>query len=88
MNNPSAISAITFGTGRAGAITVSTPRLTMFDGGLISTATGGDGPAGSITVNAGSINVSSGASISSSSGLNVGVEQAFSSGMALAGRSR
>ena len=74
VNNPSAITSNTlFGTGRAGALTVSTPRLTMFDGGLISTATGGDGPAGSITVNAGMINLSSGASISSSSGLNVGV---------------
>jgi filamentous hemagglutinin family protein len=72
VNSPSAIAAITFGTGRAGALNVSTPRLTMFDGGLISTATGGDGPGGAITVNAGSMNVSSGASISSSSGLNVG----------------
>src|SRR5262249_1594925 len=73
VNNPSTIGSITFGTGRAGALTVSTPRLTTFDGGLITTATGGDGPAGSVTVNAGSMNVSSGASISSSSGLNVGV---------------
>ena len=73
VNSPSAIGSDTFGTGRAGALTVSTPRLTMFDGGLITTATGGDGPAGSITVNAGMINLSSGASISSSSGLNVGV---------------
>ena len=88
VNNPSAIASITFGTGRAGALTVSTPRLTMFDGGVISTATGGDGPAGSITVNAGMINLSSGASISSNSGLNVGVGEAFSSGMALPGRSR
>ena len=37
VNNPSAISATTFGTGRAGALTVNTPRLTMFDGGIIST---------------------------------------------------
>ena len=36
VNNPSTITAATFGTGRAGGITVSTPRLTMFDGGLIS----------------------------------------------------
>jgi large exoprotein involved in heme utilization and adhesion len=77
VNSPTAIVAITLGTGRAGAITVNTPRLTMFDGGVISTATGGDGPAGSITVNAGSMNVSSGASISSSSGLNVGVNGGF-----------
>src|SRR5215472_6321445 len=68
-NNPSTLSATTFGTDRAGAITVSTPRLTMFDGGLISTSTGGDAPAGSITVNAGSITMSSGAGISSNSGL-------------------
>jgi filamentous hemagglutinin family protein len=68
---PSAIAASTIGTGRAGAITVNTPRLTLFDGGLITTATGGDGAAGSITVNAGTMNVSSGASISSSSGINV-----------------
>jgi len=73
VNNPSAITAMTLSTGRAGAITVSTPSLIMFDGGLISTATGGDSPAGSITVNAGMINVNSGASISSSSGFNVGV---------------
>lgn len=70
-NQPSTIVAITFGTGRAGAVTVSTPSLIMFDGGVISTATGGDGPAGSITVNAGSMNMSSGASISSSSGFNI-----------------
>src|SRR5215831_16673421 len=81
-NNPSTLSATTFGTDRAGAITVSTPRLTMFDGGVISTSTGGDAPAGSITVNAGSMNVSSGASISSNSGLNqsVGAGGGFLSG--------
>lgn len=73
VNNPSAITAVTFGTGKAGAITVSTTRLTMFDGGLITTATGSDAPAGSLTVNSGSLTVSSGASISSSSGFNVGV---------------
>src|SRR5262249_16124351 len=44
VNYPSTIGSTTFGTGRAGAVTVNTPRLTMFDGGLISTATGGDGP--------------------------------------------
>jgi len=70
-NFPSAISAKTFGTGRAGALTVSTPRLTMFDGGYISTSTGGDGAAGAVIVNAGSINLSSGASISSSSQLEI-----------------
>jgi len=80
VNNPSAIAANTFGTGRAGALIVSTPRLTMFDGGVITTATGSDGPAGSITVNAGSMNVSSGASISSSSGLNAGLAAGFQSG--------
>src|SRR5215472_8557142 len=85
VNRPSNISAITFGTvtfgtGRAGAITINTPRLNLFDGGLISTATGGDGPAGSITVNAGRMNVSSGASISSSSGLNIGAGFLFGNG--------
>jgi filamentous hemagglutinin family protein len=75
VNNSSAISANTLGTGRAGNVTVRTPRLTMFGGGDISTSTGSDAPAGSITVNAGTIDVSSGASISSNSGLNVG--QAF-----------
>ena len=73
VNTPSGIVAITTETGRAGAITINTPQLTMFDGGVISTATGGDGSAGSITVNAGSMNVSSGASISSSSGFHLGV---------------
>ena len=77
VNQPSAIGANTFGTGKAGAVTVNTTRLTMSDGGLISTATAGDGPAGSITVNAGSINVSSGALISSSSGFNFGVGGGF-----------
>ncbi|HSL01956.1 MAG TPA: hypothetical protein VK901_00275, partial [Nitrospiraceae bacterium] len=77
VNNPSGITASTFGIGRAGALTVSTPRLTLFDGGVISTSTGGDSPAGSVTVNAGSMNVSSGASISSSSGLNVGFAEGF-----------
>jgi hypothetical protein len=71
-NNPSTIQANTHTTGRAGAITVNTPRLTMFHGGRISSATRGDAPAGSITVNAGSLNVSSGASISSSSGIDTG----------------
>jgi len=77
-NTPSAIAANTSGTGKAGALTVNTPRLTMFDGGDISTSTGADGPAGSITVNAGSINLRGGASISSNSGLNFG--EAFLSG--------
>jgi large exoprotein involved in heme utilization and adhesion len=80
VNNPSVIAATTFGTGRAGALTVSTPRLIMFDGGLISTATGADDQAGSITVNAGSMNLSSGASISSSSGLNIGLGFLFGNG--------
>ena len=72
INNPSTISANTQGTGRAGALTVNTPRLTMFDGGRISSATNANGPAGSITVNAGSLNMSSGALISSSSGIDTG----------------
>ncbi len=38
VNNPSSISAATFGTGTAGALTVNTPILTMFDGGSISSA--------------------------------------------------
>jgi large exoprotein involved in heme utilization and adhesion len=79
-NNASVIAANTFGTGPAGALTVNTPILTMFDGGDISTSTGGDGPAGSITVNAGSMTVSSGASISSNSGLNVGEAFLFGNG--------
>jgi len=80
VNNASAIAANTYGTGRAGAITVNTSRLTMFDGGDISTSTGGDGPAGAITVHAGSVNVSSGASISSNSGLNLGDAFLFGNG--------
>ena len=85
VKSPSTITANTHGTGRAGAVTVNTPRLTMFDGGLINTATGGDGPAGSLTVNAGSINVRSGASISSSSGINLGLASGFEFGNGAAG---
>jgi large exoprotein involved in heme utilization and adhesion len=80
VNNKSVIAANTFGTGRAGALIVSSPRLTLFEGGDISTSTGGDGPAGSITVNAGTVNVRSGASISSNSGLNVGEAFLFGNG--------
>jgi large exoprotein involved in heme utilization and adhesion len=86
VNQPTAILAITTGTGSAGTINVSTPILTMFDGGQITTATGGDGSAGSITVNAGNMDVSSGASISSSSGFNLGVNGAgFQFGKGAAG---
>jgi filamentous hemagglutinin family protein len=80
VNNPSTISGNTFGTGRAGALTVNTPLLSMFDGGLITTATGGDGLGGSITLNTDTINLSTGASISSSSGFDIGVGGGFQSG--------
>src|SRR5262249_27005635 len=59
-NFESVISAVTFGTGRAGAVTVNTPRLTMFDGGLITSATAGDGPAGAVPPQGGRVKVGGG----------------------------
>jgi large exoprotein involved in heme utilization and adhesion len=53
------------GSGDAGQITVSTPTLTMADGGTISVATSGAGDAGNIGLNVGSFDLASGARVDS-----------------------
>ena len=58
----------TLGAGNAGQVTITTPRLTMAEGGRIGTDTGGDGRAGDVVVQVGSVALASGAQISSSSG--------------------
>jgi len=59
----------TFGMGHAGRVTITTPRLTMAEGGRIGTDTGGDGRAGDVVVQVGSAALMSGAQISSRSGI-------------------
>ena len=49
---PSAISAATFSTGRAGNVTISTSRLRVKNGGRIDSSTTALGIAGSVTINA------------------------------------
>ena len=53
-------------TGNAGQIAVSTPTLTMGDGGTISVATAGAGNAGSVLLNANNFTQSGGARVDSS----------------------
>jgi filamentous hemagglutinin family protein len=53
-------------TGNAGQITLSTPTLTLSDGGTISVATTGAGAAGNIALNVGTLTLASGGEISSS----------------------
>jgi filamentous hemagglutinin family protein len=68
----SAVVSQTLGAGNAGQVTITTPRLTMAEGGRIGTDTGGDGRAGSVRVEVGSVAIVSGAQISSRSGTEVG----------------
>jgi len=62
----------TFGPGDAGRIAVTTPRLTLADGGRISAETGGDGHGGDVTVQASLLALMSGAQINGSSGITLG----------------
>jgi large exoprotein involved in heme utilization and adhesion len=55
------------GPGNAGQIMITTPTLTVDQGGAISTSTTGTGNAGSITVNANSVSLLSGGQLTSSS---------------------
>ena len=54
------------GTGNAGQIILSTPTLTMADGGKISVATSGAGSAGSVSLNADTLSLTGGAQVVSS----------------------
>ena len=49
---PSTLSADTFGTGNAGDLTITTPRLLIRDGAKVSASTFGSGDGGNLTVNA------------------------------------
>ena len=62
----SGIFSTTAGTGNAGQITVSTPTLTMADGGKISVATSGTGNAGNVFLNVSNSTLTSGARVDSS----------------------
>ncbi|MEG4421455.1 filamentous hemagglutinin N-terminal domain-containing protein [Microcoleus sp. LAD1_D5] len=55
--NPSFICADANTANRGGSINISTPVLTLRDGGVISTASLGQGDAGSITIDAGHVEV-------------------------------
>ncbi|MEG4212534.1 two-partner secretion domain-containing protein [Microcoleus sp. S13_B4] len=55
--NPSFICADANTANRGGSINISTPVLTLRDGGVISTASLGQGDAGSITIDAGRVEV-------------------------------
>jgi filamentous hemagglutinin family protein len=54
------------GTGAAGSITVSSPTVSMTQGGKISVATEGDGPGGNMALNAGTLTLTSAARLDSS----------------------
>jgi filamentous hemagglutinin family protein len=62
----SGIFGTTEGTGNAGQITLSTPLLTLAEGGRISVATEGAGSGGTIVANVGSFAISGGARVDSS----------------------
>jgi filamentous hemagglutinin family protein len=62
----SGIRSRTFGTGAAGQVTLSAPRVRLEEGGTITTESQGDGPAGSLTIRAGRLTLTSGAQLSSS----------------------
>ena len=66
---PSQISTITAGTGDAGQIAITTPRLVM-DAGIIKANTGSSGNAGNVTVDTGTLSLSNGALITSRGGNN------------------
>jgi large exoprotein involved in heme utilization and adhesion len=59
----------TFGRGEAGRVTVSTPQMTLADGGRIGADTGGDGRGGDVVVQVGNASLASGAQINSGSGI-------------------
>jgi len=63
----SQISSQTGGTGNAGKVEISTPRLIIGKGGRISVPTKGEGNAGYVVVNADNIEIKDGGNISSSS---------------------
>ncbi|MEO0947600.1 MAG: hypothetical protein AAFY11_05545, partial [Cyanobacteria bacterium J06641_5] len=62
----SSLSASTSGLGDGGDITVTTPRLTLNNGGAIAANTFGPGDGGNLTINADRIEATSGGSIQSS----------------------
>jgi filamentous hemagglutinin family protein len=63
----SLVSSSDVGPGHAGQISLTTPSLTVEQGGSISTSTSGTGDAGSIAVNANSVSLLSGGQLTSSS---------------------
>jgi large exoprotein involved in heme utilization and adhesion len=77
---PSGVFSQTFGPGDAGSVTVTTPHLTLADGGRIGAETGGTGRGGNVVVRAGSLAVTSGAQITSSSGITTGAAVFVGSG--------
>jgi filamentous hemagglutinin family protein len=65
-SQPSGLFSTASSTGNAGQIAVSTPSLTMADGGRISVATEGSGNAGNIALNVGNLTQTAGSTIDSS----------------------
>jgi filamentous hemagglutinin family protein len=57
--------------GNAGQITITTPSLTVDQGGIISTGTSGTGDAGTLTVNSNSVRLLSGGQLTSSSSIDL-----------------
>ncbi len=85
---PSGLFSTASSTGNAGEITVSTPTLTMADGGTISVATEGDGAAGNISLNVSSLNLTGGAQVVSSTtsaGAGGGIAVAATGSVAISG---
>ncbi len=64
-NSSSGLLSTAEGTGNAGTIVVTTPTLTMGDGGTISVATSGVGDAGNIGLNVGNFSLTTGARVDS-----------------------
>jgi filamentous hemagglutinin family protein len=65
-NVESNIVNVTFGSGQAGPVSISTPTLTMSGAAAISSSSLGSGGAGDVTIQAGTITLTGGATISSS----------------------